>query len=337
MKVVELFLNDSDSIAFLGDTHFDNRSPESRVDDLMVTAVSKMNDILNTCISRNVEALFLSGDVYNRVAVTHESVNVFGECLLKFKENGIRLFTILGNHDILRNSFDNFDRSPLQTMFTFGVIEHINLENRVIICNKSAMDNSRIRVDDSILVTPVDYFEYPPKAEESAKVNILLAHMFYNQSALMADEKHNLSRDVVRNLGYDYVVLGHDHEKYDIEYCGKSTVIRSGSLLRGTSHSYNFTRKPCFVIMSNLIGSLKDIKVEEVEIKHLPYEDVASSYVLNKRSLKTVSGLQSVLSNLADKLSEGSEVDGDRIYSILQNDENLPANCRALIFKYLQE
>lgn len=323
LSVIQLSLNPDERIAFCGDLHLDNRTPDSRIDDIMVTAADKLKDILSKCIEKNVKYLFFEGDIVNRVQITHECVNMFGEIFLQFKEAGIGLFTILGNHDILRNSLENIDRSPIQTLFTFGVLKHINLENRVIINKK-------------VMITPVDYTEYPPKADESAKVNILLAHMFYNVSELMADEKHNLSKSVVDKLGYDAIFLGHDHEAYPITKQGKSYIVRSGSLLRGTSHNYNFTRKPGFVVLNDL-DNINESTIEKVEISHRRYEDIASSYVMNRKTMSSISGLQDVLSNLAEKLSEGSEVDGDRIWDIIQTDSELPADCRMLIMKYISE
>lgn len=323
MNVIQMKLEPDETIAFLGDLHLDNRSVDSRVDDLMQTAKDKLWDILGKCQERKVRALFLEGDVFNRIQVSHEAINEFGSIFMEFKNAGIRIFTILGNHDILRNAYDNFQKAPLQTMITFGIIEHIHLENRVLINGK-------------VLITPVDYFEYPTKAEPKAGCNILLAHMFYNQSAMMADERHNLSKEVVESLGYDFVFLGHDHEEYKMAQAGKSIVVRTGSLLRGTAHIYNFTRKPCFTVLTDLSDIRKET-LERVEISHREFKEVASSYVLNKKSMSTITGLKDVLSNLAERLAEGTETESDRIFEILQTDDSLPAECRMLIMKYLSE
>lgn len=323
MNVIQLSLQNDEKIGFVSDLHLDSRTPDSRIDDLMETAQHKLEDMLTKCIERNVKFLFFEGDIINRIAVPHQVINVFGELFMRYKEAGIELFTICGNHDILRNSLENIERSPVQTLFTFGVLRHINLDNRVIINKK-------------IMITPVDYTEYPPKADPQAPVNILLAHMFYNASELMADERHNLSKKNVEDLGYDAIFLGHDHEEYPIVKQGKSIIVRHGSLLRGTSHSYNFTREPGFVVLND-INDIREETIEKVVVAHKKYEDIASSYVLNRKQLSSISGLQDVLSNLAEKLSEGSDVDGDRIWDIINTDPELPADCRLMILKYISE
>lgn len=323
MKILEINLYNDEKIAFCGDTHFDSKTPDSRIDDISVVAIEKLKDMLSKCINMNVKHLFFEGDIFNRVVVPHSVVNTVGEVLVKYKEAGIELYTICGNHDIYRASLDNFERSPLQTLFTFGILKHINLNTRVIINKK-------------VMITPVDYTEYPPIADKSAPVNILLAHMFYDVGELLSDEKHNLTREAVEKLGYDLIVLGHDHEHYPIVNQDGCLIVRSGSLLRGTSHNYNFTRKPCFIVLND-IENITENSIEEVEIEHKKYEDIASSYVLNKKSMSSITGLQDVLSNLALKLSEGSEVDSDRILDIINTDENLPVDCRILLLKYINE
>ena len=323
MNVIQITLQNDEKLAFSCDLHFDNRTPESRVDDIMETARRKLEDMLKKCQERNVKHLFFEGDLVNRLQISYEAINSLGETLLAFKDAGIELYTICGNHDILRNSMEKLERSPIQTLFTFGVIKHINLSTRVIINKK-------------VMITPVDYTEYPPKADETASVNILLAHMFYNANDLIADERHNLTKDVVRKLGYDVIFLGHDHEEYPITQCGKTWVVRSGSILRGTAHNYNFRRKPKFIVLHDLENICEDT-LEKVELDHRPYEDIASSYVLNRKQMSSISGLQDVLSNLAEKLSESSTADGDRIWDIINTDPDLSPECRAVLLKYINE
>ena len=323
MNVIELSLKEGEKIATLSDIHADSKAPPSRVDDILETLIDKLEDVRKKCVERNVKHLFLQGDICNRVQMPFVVINRLGTEFNKFRESGIELYSILGNHDIVRNSIENIEKSPTQTLFTFGCVWHINLNTRVIINRK-------------VMITPVDYTETPPKADERAKVNILLAHMFYDIGKLLDDGKHNITTDMVKELGYDVMVLGHDHEPHPMMIQDNTLILRCGSLLRGTSHDYNFNREPKFLVFNDL-DNISQKTIEEVVIKHRKYEDIASSYVLNKKKLSNISGLQDVLSNLAERLSEGSEVDGDRILDIINTDEDLPNDCRALLLKYISE
>lgn len=323
MEVIQLSLGPDESIAFMLDIHADSTSPSSRIDDIQETLMEKLESVKTSCVSNNVKHLFIAGDIFNRVATTHGVVNQLGSKFLEFRELGISVYSILGNHDIVRNSLEAIEKSPTQTMFSFGVMKHLNLSTRVIINRK-------------VMITPCDYTEYPVPADKSAQYNILLAHMFYDASELMADERHNLTKKAIDKLGYDMVVLGHDHTEYPPVVQGKSTIYRFGAVLRGTAHSYNFTRKPQFMVMKNLDSPSTD-NVLMCEIAHRPYQDVASEYVLNKKTTQSVSGLQDVLSNLAEKLAETGEAGGDRIFDIISTDPDLPNDCRALLLKYINE
>lgn len=321
MSDIQLKLNEGEKIAFISDVHVDSKMPDSRVDDIITTLKDKLVDILNKCIAENVKYVFFEGDVVNRVQCPFEPITMLADILLRFKQEGMRCFSILGNHDIVRNSLENLDKSPIQILFKLGVLEHINLDTRVII-------------NDTVLLTAVDYTEYPIKADKSFNSNILLAHMFYGKSGFLSDEKHNLTDTNILDLGYDLVVLGHDHEDYNDVIVGSTKIVRHGSVLRGTSHNYNFTRKPNFVV----IDDIKNPKaVRRIEISHRDYKDVASEYILNKKTFSSMNALQDVLSNLADKLVDTTETDSDRIYNIIMGDEKLPNDCRELLLKYINE
>ena len=321
MSDILLKLNEGEKIAFISDVHVDSKMPDSRVDDIITTLKDKLVDILNKCIAENVKYVFFEGDVVNRVQCPFEPITMLADILLRFKQEGMRCFSILGNHDIVRNSLENLDKSPIQILFKLGVLEHISLETRVII-------------NDTVLLSAVDYTEYPIKADKSFNSNILLAHMFYGKSGFLSDEKHNLTDTNILDLGYDLVVLGHDHEDYNDVIVGSTKIVRHGSVLRGTSHNYNFTRKPNFVV----IDDIKNPKeVRRIEISHRDYKDVASEYILNKKTFSSMNALQDVLSNLADKLVDTTETDSDRIYNIIMGDEKLPNDCRELLLKYINE
>jgi DNA repair exonuclease SbcCD nuclease subunit len=320
-----LTIKEDESIAFTGDLHADSFGPESRIDDFQSTMISKLEDILKKCIDKNVKALFFPGDMFSRILVPHECVNVVGNVFMKFRKAEIKVFTIVGNHDIARNQLEKFVKSPLKTLFTFEAVENISLCRRVVINKRT-------------LITPVNYVEYPCIANQNAKFNILLAHMYYNASEqFAAGINHNIEEKNVLEWNYDCMVLGHDHVEYPIMKVGRTDIIRPGSVMRATSHEYNYYRIPCFYILRNP-AEYNVLNFERIEIQALPFKDVASSSVINKKSCNTLSGLQDVLSNLAERLA-GTETDngGDRIIELIRNDSQIPSEVRALLFHYFGE
>lgn len=321
-----------EAVAFVGDLHIDTATPASRADQSYIAScISKLTDVLETCKSNNVRAVFFAGDIFNRIQATHEAVNAAGEIFTRYKQSGINLYTILGNHDIIRNSYENFQRSPLQTLFTFGVIEHINAAQGIeIVCEGKTMR-----------VSAVDYYEYPTPAEtEHGRFNVLLAHQFYDTSELIAERKHNILPEDVANWHYDMMYLGHDHEEYNTVIESDCYIFRTGSLMRATLHKYNHTRKPKFLIIKNL-NRLTETPLSELStlapIKHRPFDEVISMVSTAKKAANDISSLKEVLSGLASKLAANTETDTDRIYTVLMSDPELPVECRNLILKYMEE
>lgn len=320
---IQITLKENERIAFCCDVHYDNHTPSSRIDNIQDTLTEKFDDILNSCIKYNVKHLFFEGDIINRIQISHESVNRLAKIFIKFHMKGIRLYTILGNHDIIRNSTDNIIRSPIDTFFTFGILTHINATNRVIINN-------------DVCIYPYDYTETIEKADKNLyKTNILISHAFYNLNQFK-DDIHCIMSDKMNTYGYDVAFLGHDHEEYPIVKDNNTYIIRSGSILRGTSHNYNFKRVPKFIVLNSLYN-IKESDFIQVPIKHKPYKDIASTYVLNKKRLSTLEGLNNVLSDLTTKLTTSKSNTSDRVLDIINTDKDLPKACREILIKYINE
>ena len=320
--MANLFIDEGETIAFAGDLHCDSVGTDARIDDYQTTLLGKLEDILNKCLDNKVKALFFPGDIFSRVLVPHESVTLLGEAFLQFKKAGIKVFTIVGNHDIARNQQEKLAKSPLQTLFSLEVIEHINLNNPVII-------------NGVTLVTPVNYTETPKQAMASFKYNILLAHMFYNANELIDAGDHNITEQDITDWQYDCAVLGHDHVPYDIKKVGRTDIVRAGSVMRASAHEYNFDRIPCFWILKNPHKyNVKNFK--KIDIAAKPFIEIASSSIVNKKEVNK--DFQDVLSNLAERLTGTNISNGeDRIISLIKTDDKVSKKVRALLFDYFNE
>lgn len=332
MKII-IDLNNNENIAIIGDLHFDNRTIKSRIDDLLITANNKLKDIFTKCQQHNVKIVIFQGDVFNRTNISYETLNLFANTLMHFKNlnSNLQIYSIIGNHDMLRNNVNLMQKTPLQLLFNFGIIEHIYLKNKLQVNIKN--ENSQIK---KMLITPVDYVEYPPKADENFATNILIAHMFYNKSDVVSDAEHNLKNSDVKNLNYDFIFLGHDHEEYPPESINKTILYRQGAIIRGTSHNYNFERKPCFLILKNLYN-LSQNSIEKITITCQDYKNVISSYIANKKLLNLKNILQENLKYLASKLTILPKNYEDNIISKIKNDTDLSINCKEILLHYINE
>ena len=319
----------------MGDVHF-GANASSRLDDYMQTVCRKVEAIGDICQQEGVHYVFFAGDIFDKISCSHECVNLAGHVFLSLQRKGLQLFSICGNHDLYRDSLKRICSTPSMTLYFSGVLEHIHLI-RPVEFYKSFNDGNGAY---SVKITPCDYTQVPPPADDKFDKNILLAHMFYAKSGVMGDDVQNISKQRMETLGYDMAFLGHDHEPYEPVVCGKTTVVRSGSVMRGTVHDYNFTREPAFIIVDNIF---EPATIRKIIIPHRPYKDVISQVALNRKaSGKNLDAVDSdALRDLANKLAEAKAKDekatDDVILKAIETDTQISDNCRKILLEYIQK
>ena len=327
---MQIKISQQEKVAFCGDIHFDTTTPSSRLDNYMDTCCQKIDAIGDICQQENVRYLFFAGDIFNRIQCTHECVNRAGEVLLALKQkNNIRLFAICGNHDLPRDSLARLKQSPIETLFRFGVLEHVD----------SSIPVDIVDATDATKITRVCAYDFTQKilpADKTKTATILLAHMFFNQSGVTAIEGQNITKDEMASYGYDMAFLGHDHEEHPSVMCKNTLVVRSGSLMRGTSHDYNFTREPGFVIVDNIFAPQK---VRKVVLPYRPFKEILSQAVLSRKAQNAIDDShKEALQGLAAKLAEAGDTDGsdkDTVLEMIQTDTGITDNVRNLLLSYI--
>lgn len=295
-------------IAFVCDIHADNNRVKSRIDDSRETTMEKLEQIRERCAERDVTDVFLEGDVFNRPNVTIECVSQMGAEFMKFRQSGIAVHSIVGNHDIYRNDLATLPNTALGLLGQFGAIDLME----------------KTWESDDFVVVPCHYTQTPKKAPAGEKTAILMAHAFYNQSDLFANDfANNIPKETMEKLGYDYAFLGHDHEEHPVTKCGKTTIVRSGSLLRMTRNGYNHDRKPKFII-------LDEDGIHEELLSCAPFDEIVSRTYEKEKD-------DGVMANLASRLAVKSNENEDGIMKTIMSDSELAPECRTKILSYLSE
>ena len=332
MGAIQLKVNPNEKVAFVGDLHFDT-TVSSRLDNFLDTCCKKIHDIGEICEKENIKYLFFAGDIFNKITCNHECVNRAGASFLDLRAKGIRVFSICGNHDLPRDSLAKLKQSPIETLFSFGVLEHISLESPIEIYDVNS-DTGKL---SSLKITACDFTQKVPDADKNFDKNILLAHMFFDKSGFLGGDDQNITKDKMFNYGYDMAFLGHDHEEYDTVLCGKTLVVRSGSIMRGAVHDYNFKRIPGIVILDDVFNPHN---IRKVNIPCANFKDVISQSALNRKASNKQDNLNyDALQSLADKLAQvkQDEENKDVILDVIQNDMNLSDNRRKILLNYISK
>ena len=306
---------------FVGDTHFDSSTPRSRIDDYPQTTLDKLEDILSKALSLEVKTIIFAGDFFSKTYCSLTYINSMISTLSKFQKEGIDLYTIVGNHDILYNRMDTLDRTPLKTLFLSGTLK--------------PLDSITIKGDSTTPDVFIKGFDFPDditglEVKLPNTYNICVAHKFLESPFSVKD---SITSDMVDTFGYNMWLLGHDHMQYPIGKIGETIVVRPGSLMRATADNYHLTREVAiaYIIISDKVAA----KYLKIDTK--PSEEVYTQDALSKSDRLITDVLTDLRENVNSLLNK---MDVNRknvsVYDVMR-ELKLPAEQWDLIAKYLAE
>lgn len=199
------------------DTQFDTLSNSGNLSEIRRFEQRKiMKKIIDYCIENNVELLLISGDLYEHKFIRKSSIVYINELFKKIPNT--KIFISPGNHDpYLKNSFyNNFDWNSNVYIFK-DEIEKISIDDNTNIYGYGFSDfychNSNIE---------------QIKLDETNKTNILIIHGSLDANNDDYKEYNSISSKALKDIGFDYVALGHIHKRYDNEN-KKSRIVYPGS------------------------------------------------------------------------------------------------------------
>lgn len=242
------------SFAVIGDCHLNISSPASRVDDWADTCLSKLASIRTELVRRNINTAIQLGDFWHSNNQPPWLINRVCAELSKWREAGISLYAIVGNHELAHERIENLDRNPLQILFTTGLVKHLRHLHL-----------------DFVDVFGYDYPQAINSAPQCSRYSVAVAHRLYESS--LTD--FSLTSKNLTHLGYDLYILGHDHQRYDLVKVGKSYLLRPGSLMRTSAHAYHLSRKPSFEVATvEESANSYHLSVDTVVLPHAPSNSV---------------------------------------------------------------
>lgn len=217
---------------FIGDVHLKGKNPTCRKDNYAESILEKLSEVEELCVQNDVTHVFFLGDIFDTVNI---SIPYLSTVLTKFLslQTHLKLYTIIGNHDIRYDDPDTLDSCPLGLLVKAGAITILD----------SVIDVGNVSVHGNNWNSPLTA---NPTVD---KHSVLLLHKFYssgfNEEPLRADE--------CLELGYNTYILGHDHRPYEtVNIFGDCQVYRPGSLARNSSDNYNKFRIPRILLLDTV-------------------------------------------------------------------------------------
>lgn len=213
--------------------------------------------------------------------------------LLEFKHKNIQLYTIIGNHDMAFQNETEFKGTYLYKAFLAGILNYLD----------------EISIGP-ITIKGIDYmkdFISVNDLKNPGKYNICVAHTFYENERFGGTGNGNLTKPICETLGYNAYVLGHDHSPYPVVSELNYTILRPGSLTRGTSKTCNLYRK-----VNVEVFDLSNLTWSEVEIPTKPGVEVFNEKVVISKDMDL---------NLEELLNNFSVSKDMNVYDIIDNNE----------------
>ena len=241
-----------------------------------------LNQIVSIAKKEKVNAVLLSGDIYDVSVPRVEAIGLLNEFLTKLNEERINVFIISGNHDQAeRLSFGN------QILKKSGIYisEKYKKESKPIVLNdeygyinmyllpyiKPINVRTEFGIEDGITYDEAVNIAIKNYQIDKKERNILLAHQFISGSICSDSEimqVGNTDQVSINSFNdFDYVALGHLHTPQLINK--KETIRYSGSPLK-LSFSEVKKDKICVIVDVKEKGKI-DIK----ELKLNPLHDMA--------------------------------------------------------------
>ena len=275
----------NESIAFLVDPQFQYNNPTSRIDDYFETILRKFKEVLF-----NNKYCICLGDLTEFPVLDMAGLIAIISLLKKYKENGGTFYSLIGNHDIYNWNLSSINKATLGLLNKLGLV--------TIIDNSGEIENSLSEIDIKGWNIQCTSLKNPKENLVIAKQDksILIGHNYY---AFERDKKHSLEYEDLKDLGYKYIFLGHDHQNYKPKIIEKSTLYRSGNLSRGKAEVYNFDREIYYYQLD-----LNTDKVQSVKIDYKPAVEVFSLETVsrhNDTTPKYVYDMEELMKNFKNK------------------------------------
>lgn len=278
--------------------------------------------VLSAVDEKNVEGLFIAGDIYDKSIPTIEAIELFDSFLVELSNRNIDVYIISGNHDSPERvgfGADFFKSKRIYISKAYdGDIQYVNKEDLY----------GKIRIHLIPFLKPANVRRFHQEMEiadynsairtvvEDIKLceegrNVVLVHQFITGAVRSQSEESflggmdNIEYDLFDE--FDYVALGHIHKS---QAMGRQQVRYSGALVKYALDEINQVKSMTLV----------EIKGKgEVEIETIPIKPI--------HDMRRVEGTYMELTDRNNYVN--TKVD-DYLHVVLKDEEDVPDALRKL-------
>jgi DNA repair exonuclease SbcCD nuclease subunit len=255
------------------DVHVSDTNPASRLGDYREDILNKLRQIGKVGKKLGVDFYILAGDLFHFKAPMRNSHALVRMLIEIFQDFGAPIYTTEGNHDLRRDSYDNFGEQPLSVLYATGVLHQVR--NEIIKIN-----DSTVRISGIPFTEEPDLTITPRRISHDENLQICILHLYATKKGGELFGHKLYSYDEISSLGDDIFVLGHYHVDQGIERINTNSkeqiFVNVGAISRGSLSEDEITREPkiCYVSATTEKGKPPTIKAQSVKLRVKPAEEV---------------------------------------------------------------
>lgn len=302
-------------LLFFSDCHFRNKTPLNRTDDILETALGKMEFILR--FAKEHECILICGGDFWQTPSQPDFVAArVAELFEKYK---ITTYFLIGNHDCIGGNIDSCKDNKL------GLFQYYSWFKFLV---TNPIETEDVFVEGHDFSRELECPEHVPCSDiKTKKVRVVIIHsMITDDSGVVVDGKSKTVNWCSIQTAADIVMTGHYHPGFEVKQNALGTYfVNPGSMVRLEASKIEMERKPKFALIKIDKG---EINIELIEIPHR--RDVFDVDMKNK--LNSSEEEKQKFFEALDSLKD-EEVMSGNVLSILEkfNIKKLPEDMRLII------
>lgn len=246
-------------VLIFNDPHIRGTSPLSRKDNFPDTLEKKFLEILNIATQEKVNAIVITGDLFDRPDTRYSVIRRFGKLLSTSK---VPIYSVIGNHDVFAYNQNTLQRTALGILEGLGVVTLLKQNESIFL----ESEDIKLQITGTSYHHQIDKREpdldYHSKKDTSSNYLLHVVHGNLLPKNPIEGMSHTLIEDVKTEA--DVTASGHYHYGYNLikREDGKYFLNR-GSISRVNASLAELKRK----VLVSVVEFDKEITFKDIELK----------------------------------------------------------------------
>lgn len=187
-------------LIIVGDPHFRGRASRYRIDDYYAAQFDKLDQIMRLAKQHTVDGVVFLGDVMHS---PRESYQLTTDLILKIQQSPCKVYSIVGNHDLVGYQIDTLPNSPLGVLTAAGAVELLD-------------ESGKEFLDAGVVIRGIPYkINHTPQDYQFASPELFRIVATHNMIVPLKDAPFAYTHPDQVETNAHLVLCGHYHHPFD--------------------------------------------------------------------------------------------------------------------------